>query len=119
MKTFACDEVDRAYNILMDPAAKREEVNEVVDSINFLSKDYFQDVDTIKKFGDYIAERAKKCIGKTVKKMDFILKKMQSFIKELDFSKYEEFRDNPAGYDSQNKCTLAFSQPSTSPRRAS
>jgi hypothetical protein len=51
-----------------------------------------------------VTERAKKSINKTTKKIEIILRKMQNYIKELDFTKYEEFMDNPGIYDAQ-KCT--------------
>ena len=81
MKTFQSDEVDRAYETLMDNKSKPEEVNHIVEVIQFLSKDYMQDVDSVKKFTDYITDRVKRSISKTVKKVDFILNKMQSYIK--------------------------------------
>jgi hypothetical protein len=63
--------------------------------INFLNRDYLQDVEAVKKFADYIADRVKRTISKTVKKVDILLKKMQDHIKQLDFTKYREFKEHP------------------------
>jgi predicted RND superfamily exporter protein len=89
----------------MDNKSKPEEINDIVEIIQFLNKDYMQDVDSVKKFTDYISERVKRSISKTVKKVDFILNKMQSYIKELDFTMFQHFKDNGmAAGESRDKC---------------
>ena len=65
----------------MDNKSKPEDINNIVEIIQFLNKDYMQDADSVKKFTDYITDRVKRSISKTVKKVDFILNKMQSYIK--------------------------------------
>lgn len=108
MKTFTNDEIDKAYEVLTNGDSDIEVVNEYVNMINFLNKDYLQDVEAVKKFADVIAERVKRSINKTAKKVDILFKKMQDHIKQLDFSKYREFKEHPEEIHetSQNKCTL-------------
>ena len=69
MKTFTNDEIDKAYEVLVDGESDQEIVNEYVSMINFLNKDYLQDVEAVKKFADVITERVKRTISKTVKKV--------------------------------------------------
>jgi hypothetical protein len=69
MKTFTNDEIDKAYEVLVDGESDQEIVNEYVGMINFLNKDYLQDVEAVKKFADVITERVKRTISKTVKKV--------------------------------------------------
>lgn len=57
--------------------------------INFLGKKNLQDVDTIKNYSDVMAEKVKRIIGKTVKKIELLLDKMQQHICELDFTKLD------------------------------
>jgi len=57
--------------------------------INFLSKDYLQDVEEVKKYADFVSEKAKRAINKTVKKTDTIMKKMNDFFKILNFNKFQ------------------------------
>lgn len=64
-----------------------------------------QDVDSVRKFTDYITERVKRSMSKTAKKVDFILTKMQSYIKELDFTMFEDFNEKAMeNGDSKDKC---------------
>lgn len=95
MKTFTNEEIDRAYEVLTNGDSDIEQVNEYVAMINFLNKDYLQDVDAVKKFADVITERVKRSINKTAKKVDILFKKMQEHIKQLDFNKYREFKEHP------------------------
>jgi len=94
----------------MDNKSKPEEINDIVEVLQFLNKDYMQDVDSVKKFTDYISERVKRSISKTVKKVDFILNKMQSYIKELDFTMFQHFNENAMGAagDSRDKCNSLY-----------
>ena len=92
LNTFKSEEVDLAYDVLMNNNSKIEDINKVVDSMNFLNKDYMQNIEEVKKFADYIAERTKKGMSKCFKKVDILLKKMQSYIKELDFHNYDDFK---------------------------
>ena len=87
-KTFTNDEIDIVYDTLMEGDPDVEVVNEYVSRLNFLNKDYLQDVDSVKKFADAIADRVRRTISKTVKKVDFLFTKMQEHIKQIDFSKY-------------------------------
>ena len=89
----------------MNNQSKVEEINKVVDSMNFLNKDYMQNIEEVKKFTDYIAERAKKSMNKCFKKIDILLNKMTSHIKELDFNNYDEFKKVYAEEEGQ-KCIL-------------
>jgi uncharacterized protein YPO0396 len=95
MKTFSNEELDKAHELMLDGGADLEAVNEYVAMVNFLNKDYLQDVEAVKKFADCVAERVKKTISKTVKKVDLLLKKMQDHIKQLDFNKYYDYKNNP------------------------
>lgn len=91
----------------MDGDSDQETINEYVNMINFLNEKQFQDADTIKKMAEVITERVKKTISKTVKKVDILFKKMQEHIKQLDFTKYREFKECPEEEiheNSQNKC---------------
>ena len=68
-----------------------------------------QDVESVKKFTDYITDRVKRSISKTVKKVDFILNKMQCYIKELDFTMFQHFNEDPIGAgDSRDKCIARY-----------
>ena len=91
----------------MNNQSKVEDINKVVDSMNFLNKDFMQDVESVKNFTDYIAERAKKSMSKTFKKIDLLLKKMQSHIKELDFNNFEDFKKGYAEEEGQ-KCSFCL-----------
>jgi len=77
MKTFTNDEIDKAFEVLNNPSSPRELINDYVLKINFLSKDYLEDVDNVKKFSNLIAKRTQKAISKTAKKVELLLNKMQ------------------------------------------
>ncbi len=53
--------------------------------MNFLNKKNLQDPEAVKSFIDYLTDRAKRSIRKTVSKVDALLQKMQKHLKELDF----------------------------------
>jgi uncharacterized protein YPO0396 len=102
MKTFTNEEIDKAYDMLQNKNAEIDSINEYVAMVNFLNKDYLEDVEAVKKFANVISERVKKVISKTVKKVDNLLKKMQEHIKEVDFTKYHEFK-NYVEHDQSDK----------------
>ena len=58
--------------------------------INFLDKDYLEDVDKLKKYTNSATDEVIKIINKTGKKMKALLGKMQKLIKQIDF---DHFRD--------------------------
>jgi|LakMenE18May11ns_1017448.scaffolds.fasta_scaffold6327701_1 hypothetical protein len=58
--------------------------------INFLDKDYLEDVEKLKKFTNSATDEVAKIINKTGKKMKSLLGKMQKLIKQIDF---DHFRD--------------------------
>ena len=58
--------------------------------INFLDKDYLEDVDKLKKYTNSATDEVIKIINKTGKKMKALLGKMQKLIKQNDF---DHFRD--------------------------
>lgn len=62
--------------------------------INFLKKDYLQDVEAVKKFASCISERVTKTINKAAKKVEIVLRKLQEHIKEIDFNKYNEYKSS-------------------------
>ena len=69
MKTFGTEEIDQAYETMMSGQADPEEIDDYVNKMNFLNKDYLQDVEDVKKCSDYIADRVKRTIGKSVKRV--------------------------------------------------
>ena len=69
MKTFTNEEVESTYEVLINKDSEIDDINRSVKMMNFLSKDYIQDVDAVKKFSDFITERVKKAIIKTSKKI--------------------------------------------------
>ena len=77
MKTFGTEEIDQAYELMMSGQADSEDIDEYVRKINFLNKDYLQDVEEVKKYSDYVADRVKRSIGKSVKKVELLLYRMQ------------------------------------------
>ena len=102
-RTFNNEEIDEAYDILMNPESKIEDINAIAKKMNFLDKDYLQDAQEIKKFMDYLTERTKKSISRAVKKIDIIFQKTMSHIQEFDFTKFQEFISNPEGCFEGNK----------------
>jgi hypothetical protein len=105
MKTFTNEEIDRAYEVLLEGQAEPETVNDYVKMINFLNREYLQDVDEVKRYADFIAEKVKRAIGKTAKKVETMMKKMNDHFKMLDLSKFQEFKNDPEAQQdhSQNK----------------
>ena len=75
--------------MLAQPAPDAAKVDEIVRKVNFLGKDCFEDVDKIKKFASVVSKRVQKAINKTHRKVELIFAKMQSQIKEFDFTKME------------------------------
>ena len=89
MKTFTNEEIDRAHEFLINGNQDLDSINEIVKTINFLSKDErLQEVQTVKKFATAISERTTKIINKTIKKIKSLLQKMQLKIKEYDFYRF-------------------------------
>ena len=69
MKTFTNEEIDRAHEFLINGNQDLDSINEIVKTINFLSKDErLQEVQTVKKFATAISERTTKIINKKNKK---------------------------------------------------
>ena len=93
-KTFNNDLLDEAYQTLTEESPKMEDVNRYVEMINFLDKDYLEDVEAIKKFANSITERVTKVISKTAMKVELLMRKMQDHIKEYDFNNFHEFTKN-------------------------
>lgn len=76
-----------------------EEVNAVVDSINFLDKEHLHQSEAFKQYAEEVTTRVKACIRKSSRKAEFIFSKMQDYINSLDFSKIRDFNSN------DDKCT--------------
>jgi uncharacterized protein YPO0396 len=91
MRTFTCEEIDHAYEVLMDGNSDLEVVNEYVRVINFLDKDFLEEVEAVKKFTSFITERVANNINKTTLKIQHILQKMQSSFKGVDFNSYHDY----------------------------
>ena len=75
MKTFTNEEIDKAHDVLLDGQAEPDAVNEYVKMMNFLNKGYLQDVEEVKKYADFISDKVKRAIGKTIKKVDTLMKR--------------------------------------------
>jgi hypothetical protein len=80
----------------MDGNSDLEVVNEYVRNINFLDKDYLEDVEDVKKFTNSITERVARSISKTAMKVDLLMKKMQDYIKEIDFNNFHDYNNRRA-----------------------
>ena len=102
-RTFTNEEMNEAYDILMDPEAKIEDIDSIVKKVNFLDKEYLQDAQDIKTFMDYLTERTKKSLNRASKKIDIIFQKAMKHIQEFDFTKFQEFTSNPEGCFEENK----------------
>lgn len=85
METFNSAQIDLAEVLLKDRDSDISITNTYVKKLNFLNKENLQDTEAVKIFIDYMTDRVKRSIRKTMSSIDLLLQKMQTHISELDF----------------------------------
>jgi hypothetical protein len=73
---------------MLNGSADLDKVNEYVRAINFLDKNYMEDVDVIRKYADGLTKHTVLDIKSATSKIDCILGKYFNHFKSLDFTNY-------------------------------
>ena len=90
ISTFSEEEADLAFETLRNKESKIEDIDLIVKKIEFLGRKEFEDAEKLKSYAENVATNVKRYIKKTNKRVDFLFKKMQGYIKQVDFFSIEK-----------------------------